>query len=260
MRFSRYWKPHWNRGNQVAAQGVSVDKSGDRVRRMFAEIAPRYDLLNHVLSLNIDRYWRWRTLRILQLKPNEPVLDVCTGTGDLALLASRKLGAGTEVVGTDFCPEMLEIARVKQAKHASEHEKLRFIEADTMQLPFTDNEFQAVTVAFGLRNVSDTDAGLSEMMRVVRPGGQVAILEFSKPTWPILKQGYEFYFRYVLPRIGNSVARNSSDAYRYLPESVVEFPSGKQLADRLTAAGLREVRWIPMTLGVVTLYLGRKEA
>jgi demethylmenaquinone methyltransferase/2-methoxy-6-polyprenyl-1,4-benzoquinol methylase len=155
---------------------------------------------------------------------------------------------------------MLEIARQKQSKNLPTHSHLRFLEADTMRLPFDGNAFQTVMVAFGLRNVSDTDAGVLEMMRVCKPGGQVAVLEFSKPTWPILKQGYDFYFRNVLPRIGNSVARNSSDAYRYLPESVIEFPSGKQLADRLRASGLQDVRWIPMTMGVVTLYIGRKPA
>lgn len=244
----------------MEVQSISVDKSGDRVRRMFAEIAPRYDLLNHVLSLNTDRYWRWRTLRILGLKPGDPVLDVCTGTGDLALSASKRLGGSTEVVGTDFCAEMLDIARQKQSKHLPTHNHLRFLEADTMRLPFDGNAFQTVMVAFGLRNVSDTDAGIREMVRVCKSGGQVAILEFSKPTWPVLKQGYDFYFRSVLPRIGNSVARNSSDAYRYLPESVIEFPSGEQLAIRLRANGLQEVRWIPMTMGAVTLYIGRKPA
>ena len=244
----------------MEVQSLSVDKSADRVRRMFAEIAPRYDLLNHVLSLNIDRYWRSRTLRILGLKPGQPVLDVCTGTGDLALSASKRVGAETEVVGTDFCAEMLDIARQKQSKHLPSHGRLRFLEADTVNLPFDSNAFQTVMVAFGLRNVANTDAGIEEMLRVCKPGGQVAILEFSKPNWPILKQGYDFYFRHILPRIGNSISRNSSDAYRYLPESVIEFPSGKQLAERLTAAGLRDVRWIPMTMGVVTLYIGRKSA
>ncbi len=242
----------------MTSKGIRVDKSGDRVRRMFAEIAPRYDLLNHVLSLNIDRYWRWRTLRILALRPGEPVLDVCTGTGDLALSASRQLGAETEVVGTDFCPEMLDIARQKQVRQLSERAHLRFLEADTMQLPFAENSFQAVTVAFGLRNVSNTDAGLSEMIRVCKPGGQVAVLEFSKPNWPVLKHGYDFYFRHILPRIGNTVSKNSSGAYRYLPESVIEFPSGKQLAQRMGSIGLQNVRWVPMTLGVVTLYVGQK--
>jgi demethylmenaquinone methyltransferase/2-methoxy-6-polyprenyl-1,4-benzoquinol methylase len=249
-----------SRGMRVATESMTVDKSGDRVRKMFAEIAPRYDLLNHVLSLNMDRYWRWRTLRVLGLRPGEPVLDVCTGTGDLALSASKQLGTDTEVVGTDFCGEMLDIAREKQAKHLLGHTQLRFLEADTMQLPFPDQAFQAVTVAFGIRNVSDTDAGLREMIRVCRPGGQVAILEFSRPSFPGLKQGYDFYFRRILPRIGNSVARNHSDAYRYLPESVVEFPCGEQFAQRLKSVGLCEVRWIPMTLGVVTLYIGRKPA
>jgi demethylmenaquinone methyltransferase/2-methoxy-6-polyprenyl-1,4-benzoquinol methylase len=227
---------------------------------MFAEIAPRYDLLNHVLSLNIDRYWRSQTLKRLALRPGESVLDVCTGTGDLALAAARNLGPNAEVVGTDFCSEMLDIARSKQSRGLAGHTRLRFIEADTTQLPFEDRSFDAVTVAFGIRNVVDTDRGLQEMIRVCRPGGQVAILEFSKPSWPILKQGYGFYFRYVLPRIGNSIARNQSDAYRYLPESVVEFPSGKQFAQLMIRNGLQEVRCVPMTLGVVTLYLGRRPA
>lgn len=242
----------------MTASSVRVDKSEDRVRRMFAEIAPRYDLLNHVLSLNIDRYWRWRTLRLLNLRPGDPILDVCTGTGDLALSASKHVGASTEIIGTDFCAEMLDIARQKQAKRCADLPRLKFLEADTMKLPFESNSFQTVMVAFGLRNVSDTDAGLAEMLRVCKPSGQVAILEFSKPALPILKQGYEFYFRQILPRIGNSVSKNSSDAYRYLPESVIEFPSGEQLAARLRSAGLESIRCLPMTLGVVTLYIGRK--
>jgi len=244
----------------VPAQGIRVDKSEDRVRRMFAEIAPRYDFLNHALSLNIDRYWRWRTLQILRLQPGEPVLDVCTGTGDLALSAAKQLGPETEIVGTDFCTEMLDIARQKQTKGYRDLSRLRFLEADTMHLPFEEHTFQAVMVAFGLRNIADTDAGVCEMLRVCKPSGQVAILEFSKPALPVLKHGYEFYFRQILPRVGNSVAKNSSDAYRYLPESVIEFPSGEQLADRLRAAGLENVRCFPMTLGVVTLYIGQKPA
>ncbi len=246
------------RDRQRALQTSTVDKSGDRVRRMFAEIAPRYDLLNHVLSLNIDRYWRWRTLQILGLKPGEPVLDACTGTGDLALSAAKRLGPETEVVGSDFCAEMLDVARIKQARKLAGHRRLRFLEADTMQLPFAENAFATVMVAFGLRNVSDTDAGLREMLRVCRPGGQVAVLEFSKPTWPGLRHLYDFYFQSILPRIGNSVAKNSSDAYEYLPQSVRDFPSGEALANRMRAVGLTHVCCRPMTLGVVTLYTGCK--
>lgn len=242
----------------MATESASIDKSGERVRRMFAEIAPRYDLLNHVLSLNIDRHWRGRTLRLLGLRAGDPILDVCTGTGDLALAAARQLGPDTEVVGTDFCSEMLEVARGKQARRLPEHSRLRFLEADTMRLPFPNDNYQTVMVAFGLRNVSDTGAGLREMVRVCRPGGQVAVLEFSKPQAPGLRQLYDFYFRKVLPRVGNSVARNQSDAYRYLPQSVSEFPCGQQLANQFIDAGLEQVRWVPMTLGVVTLYTGRK--
>ncbi len=242
----------------MTSETATVDKSGERVRRMFAEIAPRYDLLNHVLSLNIDRYWRWKTLKLLKLQSGIPFLDVCTGTGDLAIAASRSLRAETEVVGSDFCAEMLDFARKKQSKLAEPRPNLRFVEADTMELPFADGFFQAVSVAFGLRNVADTKAGLEEMKRVCRDGGTVAILEFSKPNLIGLKQLYEFYFKSVLPRVGNSVAKNSSEAYQYLPQSVSEFPSGEQLATVLREVGLKNVQWRPMTFGVVTLYTGTK--
>jgi len=236
----------------------SLDKSTERVRRMFAEIAPRYDFLNHFLSLNVDKYWRGRTLSILSPKAGEPFLDVCTGTGDLALAASRRLKPGTEVIGSDFCGEMLHFARKKQHKLRLETHRLAFVEADTTSLPFENDRFQTVSVAFGLRNVVDTMQGLREMVRVCRPGGTVAILEFSKPTLPVLKQLYGFYFRRILPGIGNTLARNSKEAYAYLPASVSEFPSGESMADLLREVGLRQVRYIPMTFGVATLYIGQK--
>lgn len=236
----------------------TLDKSSERVRDMFAQIAPRYDLLNHLLSLNIDKRWRAKTLRRLNLTPGVPVLDVCTGTGDLALAISRKLGKGTEVVGTDFCPQMLDIAREKHSKALPEHDELRFLEADTQKLPFEDNYFQCVSVAFGLRNVNDTLKGLREMIRVTRPGGTVAVLEFSKPTMIGLKQLYNTYFQYVLPRIGQAMAKNNRAAYEYLPQSVQQFPSGEALATVMRQAGLVNIEMQPMTLGVVTLYLGSK--
>ncbi|AMV35024.1 Demethylmenaquinone methyltransferase [Pirellula sp. SH-Sr6A] len=235
-----------------------VDKSGDRVRAMFAQIAPRYDRLNHILSLNIDKRWRGKTLRLLRLTPGSPVLDVCTGTGDLALAISKELGPETEVVGTDFCSEMLDIAKVKQAKTVPEGSNLRFIEADTQSLPFEEDTFQCVTVAFGLRNVSDTMRGLREMVRVTKRGGKVAVLEFSKPTAPGLKQIYNTYFLKVLPRVGQALASNDKSAYEYLPQSVQQFPCGEALANLMREAGLVDVRLTPMTLGVVTLYVGTK--
>lgn len=154
-----------------AVRTKMLDKSGDRVRQMFAEIAPRYDLMNHVLSLNIDTHWRAKTLRFLDLKAGSPVLDVCTGTGDLAIAIARSLGTETKIVGSDFCNEMLEIARTKQAKKLPGFSRVEFVEADTQALPFSENHFQAVTVAFGLRNVAITEQGLAEMRRVCKGVG-----------------------------------------------------------------------------------------
>jgi demethylmenaquinone methyltransferase / 2-methoxy-6-polyprenyl-1,4-benzoquinol methylase len=237
----------------------AVDKNGQRVRDMFAQIAPRYDLLNHLLSLGIDISWRKAVVRRLKLDGDLPVLDCCTGTGDLALLLAKELKGRAEVIGSDFCPPMLELARQKKEKQQPQL-PVTFIEADAQALPFEDAKFQVVTVAFGLRNVQDTDRGIAELIRVCAPGGQVAILEFSQPSWPVFKQLYRFYFRSVLPRIGQSLARNNHSAYDYLPSSVLEFPSGQALVERLEQAGLESVRFFPYTGGIASLYLGTRPA
>lgn len=234
-----------------------VDKSEQRVRRMFGEIAGRYDFLNHLLSLGVDHYWRWRTVRKAPPQGGSPILDLCTGTGDLALAYTRAAGKDTSVVAADFCHPMLTIGHQK-ALRAQLDDRVTFVEADAQNLPFPDNYFQIVSVAFGLRNVTDTDRGLREMTRVCQAGGRVAVLEFSMPRWQPFKAVYGWYFRHVLPRIGQALARNRQDAYNYLPESVGEFPSGNDLAERMRAAGMREVRFYPLTLGVATLYVGQK--
>ena len=246
------------KNNSLVASTKMLDKSGDRVRQMFAEIAPKYDLMNHLLSLNIDKHWRAKTLRILKLNPGEPVLDVCTGTGDLAIAMSKSLGPETVIKGSDFCNEMLEIARVKQGKLLPGNSRIEFLTADTQELPFPENQFQAVTVAFGLRNVAVTEQGLAEMRRVCKVGGRVAVLEFSKPTVFGLSHLYNFYFKHILPRVGQSMSKNKQSAYEYLPQSVQEFPSGEALAEVMRQCGLKDIRMVPMTLGVVTLYLGTK--
>jgi demethylmenaquinone methyltransferase / 2-methoxy-6-polyprenyl-1,4-benzoquinol methylase len=236
---------------------MTVDKSGPRVRRMFGEIAGRYDFLNHLLSLNVDRYWRWRTVRTVAPKGGDRILDVCTGTGDLALAYHKASKGEAEIVGADFCHEMLALGHQKGMK-ARAGDRLTFIEADAQSLPFPSDRFNIVTVAFGLRNVADTDAGLAEMTRVCTPGGRVAVLEFSSPEWQPFKGIYSWYFRNVLPRIGQMIARNAESAYSYLPESVGEFPQGEALAERMRRAGLTEVSYRPLTLGVATLYVGKK--
>jgi len=236
---------------------TTIDKSGQRVQRMFGEIAPHYDRMNHVLSLNIDRYWRWWTVRKLQPAAGEPILDVCTGTGDLALAFQRATGGKSPIVGADFCAPMLEIARQKQ-RRAGVGPEVAFVEADAQSLPFEPDRFAIVSVAFGLRNVADTDRGLAEMARVCRPGGKVAVLEFSTPRWQPLRGIYLLYFRHVLPRIGQLLARNSSAAYEYLPATVAQFPDGEALAERMRGVGLKNVKYWPLTFGIATLYVGRK--
>jgi demethylmenaquinone methyltransferase / 2-methoxy-6-polyprenyl-1,4-benzoquinol methylase len=236
---------------------TTIDKSSERVQRMFGEIAPNYDRMNHLLSLNVDRYWRWWTVRKLAPVTGEPILDVCTGTGDLALTFQRATQGKSEIVAADFCREMLEIGRAKQGR-ARIGGELVFVEADAQNLPFEDNRFAIVSVAFGLRNVANTDRGLAEMTRVCRPGGQVAVLEFSTPRWQPFRGLYLWYFRNILPRIGQLFAKNSSAAYEYLPATVAEFPDGEALAERMRGVGLRNAKFWPLTGGIATLYVGRK--
>ena len=234
-----------------------VDKSGEKVRNMFGQIAPRYDRMNHVLSMNVDHYWRWYTVRKLRPVEGEPILDVCTGTGDLAISFYRRTGGKSPVVATDFCPEMLAFGEKKQARFPTDN-RIEFLEADTQELPLEDDRFQIVSVAFGLRNVADTMAGLREMVRVCKPGGKVAILEFTMPRRQPIKFMYKWYFRNILPRIGQWFARNDSNAYEYLPETVGEFPQYEELTKMMAEAGLKETSYIPLTFGIATLYVGTK--
>lgn len=224
---------------------------------MFGAIAPSYDLLNHLLSLNIDKYWRWRTTRLVPPIGSAPILDLCTGTGDLALAYDRAAQGQTPILGADFCHEMLVLAGAKSRKNRAS-QRIRFLEADAQHLPFPDNYFQISAVAFGLRNVTDTDRGLAEMARVTQPGGRVAILEFSRPRGWVFGRLYQFYFRRVLPFVGQAISRSRDNAYRYLPASVIDFPDGEALAERLRKHGLTEVRWHPLTFGIATLYIGIK--
>jgi demethylmenaquinone methyltransferase/2-methoxy-6-polyprenyl-1,4-benzoquinol methylase len=234
-----------------------VDKREARIRGMFGHIAPSYDFLNHLLSLNVDRYWRWRTTRLVPPAGIEPLLDLCTGTGDLALAYDRAARGAVPIVGADFCHPMLERA-IRKAARARANSRIRFVEADAQHLPFPDDHFQIAAVAFGLRNVTDTDRGIAEMVRVTRPGGRVAILEFSQPRGWLFGRLYRFYFRRILPLLGQLISRSEDSAYRYLPASVMEFPDGEALAERLRRQGLTEVHWHPFTFGIATLYVGTK--
>jgi demethylmenaquinone methyltransferase/2-methoxy-6-polyprenyl-1,4-benzoquinol methylase len=233
-----------------------LDRREARIRRMFDGIAPRYDLLNHLLSLNIDRAWRRRVVRMVPTTTG-PVLDVCTGTGDLAFEYDRVGRGRVPVVGADFAGEMLAQA-VEKSRGRGSHPRIRFVQADAQRLPFADDTFEVVAVAFGLRNVTDTDRGLAEMARVARPGGKVAVLEFSRPRHWLFGRAYRAYFRHLLPLVGQLFSRSGEKAYVYLPASVMEFPDGEALADRMRAAGLRDVTFFPFTLGIATLYVGTK--
>jgi demethylmenaquinone methyltransferase/2-methoxy-6-polyprenyl-1,4-benzoquinol methylase len=233
-----------------------VDKRETRIRRMFGDIAPRYDLLNHLLSLNIDKSWRRRTVQLVPPRGRSPILDVCTGTGDLALAYFQQSHGQIPIIGADFCQPMLVRAVAKGTKQRADC--VHFVEADAQSLPFPGATFQITCVAFGLRNVTDTDRGLREMVRVTQSGGRVAILEFSKPKHWLLGRLYRFYFSHLLPRFGQAVSKSRDDAYRYLPASVQEFPDYHELTAKMEQIGLKECRFHPLTFGIATLYIGSK--
>jgi demethylmenaquinone methyltransferase/2-methoxy-6-polyprenyl-1,4-benzoquinol methylase len=221
---------------------------------MFDAIAGRYDALNHLLSAGLDRGWRRRAVRALSLSGQERVLDVCTGTADLAIATAAR----ARVVGVDFSGEMLRLG-LEKVRAASLSARIVLARADAMRLPFPDASFDAATIAFGIRNVLDPVAAGAEIRRVLRPGGRLAILEFGSPTMPGLRQAYGWYFRHVLPRIGRLVSRHH-DAYAYLPASVQQFPSGPAFATLLGQAGFTDVAPNALAAGAVWLYVAGKGA
>jgi demethylmenaquinone methyltransferase/2-methoxy-6-polyprenyl-1,4-benzoquinol methylase len=217
---------------------------------MFDRIAPTYDVLNHLLSGNVDVRWRKKAVAMLGLTGRERVLDACTGTADLAL-ALLDGGAG-EVDATDFSPEMIRLAARKTGG------RVRLAVADTTRLPFDDGTFDAATVGFGVRNLEDLDAGLRELHRVLRPGGRLLVLEFSRPPNPLVRGAYLVYFMLVLPLIGNLVSGGADNAYAYLPRSVMAFPGPEALSARVLRAGFASVTATPLTFGVAYVHLAAK--
>jgi demethylmenaquinone methyltransferase/2-methoxy-6-polyprenyl-1,4-benzoquinol methylase len=222
-----------------------------RIQKMFAEIAPRYDFLNHFLSISIDRHWRRvAAAKVRDLVGTSPelCLDACSGTGDLAIALGRALK--TDVIAADFCHPMLIRATEKAAG------RLRVIEADALELPFPNGCFDVVTMAFGLRNLEDRPGGLNEIRRVLRPGGAIVLLEFSKPVIPVFRQAFEFYFNNVLPAIG-SVVSGDSTAYRYLHDSVREFPDQEKLLQIMRTTGFVNTGYRNLSGGIAALHWGR---
>jgi demethylmenaquinone methyltransferase/2-methoxy-6-polyprenyl-1,4-benzoquinol methylase len=225
------------------------------VRGMFGRIAPRYDLLNHLLSMNIDRYWRSRTVaEVSQVlsNPGARVLDICCGTGDL-MLALEKRGLA-RVYGSDFSHPMLVAAGQKIVQR---NFRSALFESDALRLPVADASLDLITVAFGFRNLVNYRHGFEELRRVLKPNGLAAILEFSTPPNPLLARLYSFYSRAILPSIGGLIS-GSKEAYSYLPESVRKFPAASDLADQMRAAGFSNVRFVRMTFGIVALHLGQR--
>lgn len=228
-----------------------------RVRDMFAAIAARYDLLNHLLSGNIDK--RWRRLVAATLYQTLPIgeariLDVACGTGDLSLTLSGKASGAAQIVGLDFCRPMLEIAAAKSLKLGA---TIPFIEADALVLPFRDRTFDGVTIAFGLRNLASVESGLVELLRVLKPGALVAVLEFSKPKYAVFRGLFRIYFTRLLPFVGGLIS-GSKGAYQYLPDSVSRFPDQDELLTLMREAGFEEVTYKNLTGGIAALHLGRR--
>ena len=240
----------------AAPEGASDPASASRaVREMFTSIAPRYDLLNHVLSFNVDRWWWWKTAgsfaSILSRK-DARVLDLCCGTGDMTFALRRRAGASSaKILGVDFSHAMLQRANDKSAG-----KPLRWVEADALCMPFPDQQFDLITSAFGFRNLADYDAGLREVVRLLRPGGECGILDFGEPQG-LMGKLYRVYFKHVLPAVG-TVVSGVKGPYAYLPASVERFPAPTEMLGRMRYAGFREASWTPYTFGIAGLYRGKK--
>jgi demethylmenaquinone methyltransferase/2-methoxy-6-polyprenyl-1,4-benzoquinol methylase len=234
---------------------LSTGPDPDAVRRMFGAIAHRYDFLNHFLSASIDKRWRRVTVdkvrELLVPGPESVCLDLCSGTGDLALEIHRRLNL--TVVASDFCHPMLQLSLRKFGAN-----KVRTVEADALSLPFANNVFDVVTIAFGLRNLANTRRGLEEMARILKPGGVVVVLEFSKPVIPIFRQAFGLYFRTILPRLGSAISGQDT-AYRYLHDSVQQFPSQVELVDLMVDTGFTSVGYRNLSGGIAAMHWGHAE-
>jgi demethylmenaquinone methyltransferase/2-methoxy-6-polyprenyl-1,4-benzoquinol methylase len=233
-----------------------LSDKGEKIQQMFGAIAPRYDFLNRLLSFGIDRRWRTKAVRLLKYCEGSRILDVATGTGDVALEIARRTPPSVKITGADFCKEMVELGAVKVA--ASPYaDRIDLKVAPCEDLPFADNTFESITIAFGIRNVVDRKLGLAEMWRVLRPGGRMIILEFSTPRSLLFRQLYYFYFRRLLPVVGGLFSRYN--AYKYLPDSVLEFPSQDEFSYMIGEAGFRNIHLHELTFGIATIYTGEKE-
>lgn len=223
------------------------------VQRMFSEIAPRYDLLNHLLSFNVDRSWRRRAIAALawERAPSGTYLDLCAGTLDVSLALATQPRFSGHVLGADFAEPMLRAGASKVGQMVSP------VVADALDLPLQARSVDGAIVAFGIRNVADLDQGLAEAFRVLKPGARFVILEFSTPSSPMIRAGYHAYFHHVLPTIGAAISGHGS-AYRYLPDSVAHFPSAGDLAERMRAVGFGQVTWEAFTFGVAALHVGQR--
>jgi len=238
------------------------DSAARAVREMFTSIAPRYDVLNHVLSFNVDRLW-WRcaarTFAQILARPDSRVLDLCCGTGDMTFALRKQAGkCAPQIAGADFSHAMLQRARSKSLHNSTKRNSSApyWIEADALRLPFPDEHFSLVTSAFGFRNLADYDAGLREIARILRPGGECGILDFSEPKG-VIGHLYRFYFKQILPRVGTAIS-GVRGPYAYLPNSVERFPEPQEMLVRMRAAGFTKATWTPYTFGIAGLYRGKK--
>lgn len=239
-----------------AGPAPGTDKTPARIAGMFDAIAPRYDLLNRVLSAGFDVRWRARAIRTLELSGSETLLDLCTGTADVAIAAAAASPGARRVVGVDFAFQMLRLGRQKLPPRGLAS-RVHLAQGDAMSLPVASGSVDAVTVAFGIRNVQRPEVTFAEVLRTLRPGGRFAILEFGTPRLPVVRQAYLAYFRFVLPRIGGVISGHAS-AYTYLPASVGAFPEPERIVDLLENVGFQSVQAVPLTLGVVYLYSAQK--
>jgi demethylmenaquinone methyltransferase / 2-methoxy-6-polyprenyl-1,4-benzoquinol methylase len=228
------------------------DKTPSRIAGMFDAIAPRYDLLNHLLSAGLDRRWRERAVDALELKPGTRVLDLCTGTADVAIAAARR-ATKPSIVGIDFAGTML-VLGLQKVRDQQLDRQIQLVRGDATRIPVADGTCQAATIGFGIRNVAEPEKAIAELARVLETGSRLAILEFGAPRLPGIRTMYDWYFRYLLPLVGRAVSKHQS-AYSYLPASVTSFPPPAEFARILSAHGFKDVEPVPLTFGIVYLYV-----